>query len=76
MEKRSRVADLPKTEARRMFSQVVDFEYNLLKHFFDGEVTPPRVETEGEYLKKIYREYINFFLDRAEMIKGIRKKSD
>ena len=34
MEKRSRVADLPETEAKRIFSQVVDFEYNLIKHFF------------------------------------------
>ena len=62
MEKRSRVADLPETEAKRIFSEVVNFEYNLIKHFFDGE-------TEDEYLKKIYKEYVKLFLDRAEMVK-------
>ena len=69
MEKKSRVGDLPETEAKRIFSQVVDFEYKLLKHFFDGEVSPPRGETEDKYLKKIYREYVKLFLDRAEIVK-------
>ena len=69
MEKRSRVADLPETEAKRIFSQVVDFEYNLIKHFFDGEVILPRGEIEDEYLKKIYKGYVKLFLDRAEMVK-------
>ena len=73
MEKRSRVVDSPKIEARRIFSQVVDFECNLLKHFFDGEVSPPKGETEAEYLEKIYKEYVNFFLDRAEIIKEMRR---
>ena len=69
MEKRSRVGDLPEIEARRIFSQVVDFEYNLINHFFDGEVIPPRGDTEDKYLKKMYREYVKLYLDRAEVAK-------
>ena len=69
MERISRFDDLPEIEAKRLFSQVIDFEVNLLKDFFNGEFIPPSGITDKEYLDKLYKEYIKLFLSRAEIIK-------
>ena len=65
MERYNRVVDLPEIEAKKIFSQVVDYEISLLR--LDEE-------TEKEYLHKILNEYVKLFLERARIIERRSKK--
>ena len=68
MERYNRVVDLPEIEAKKIFSQVIDFEYNLINYFSEGKFKPPHGVTEDEYFKRLYKEYINLFLERAKKV--------
>ena len=74
MEKRNKVANSPEIEAKKIFSQVIDYESNLLKYFFDGDFTPPHGVTESEYLEKLYKKYVNLYLERARIVERRLKK--
>ena len=74
MERISRVVDLPEIESKRLFSQVIDFEVNLVKDFSNGEFIPPSGITDKEYLDRLYKEYVKLFLSRAEIIKRRHNK--
>ena len=64
MEKRNKVANSPEIEAKKI----------LLKYFFDGDFTPPHGVTESEYLEKLYKKYVNLYLERARTVERRLKK--
>ena len=68
MEKITKVSNSPEIEAKKIFSQVIDYEYKLIKYIFDD------YEIEDNYKKKLYKEYVDLFLDRAKMIERRNRK--
>ena len=74
MEKRNKVVNLPEIEAKKIFSQVIDYENNLLKYFFEGDIIPPHGVTESEYLQKLFKEYVNLYLERVRILERRLKK--
>ena len=74
MERYNRVVDSPEIEAKKILSQVIDFEYNLINYFSKGEFKPPHGVTEDEYFKRLYKEYVKLFLERAKIVERRRAK--
>ena len=73
MEKYNRVVDSPEIEAKKIFSQVIDFEYKLINYFSEGEVNLPLGVTQDEYFKKLHKEYVKLFLERAKIVERRQK---
>ena len=73
MERCSRYVDLPEIEAKKIFLQVIDYEFNLINYFSNDRFNPPQRITENEYFKRLYKEYLNLFLDRAKRIEKREK---
>ena len=73
MERYNRYVDLPEIEAKKIFLQVIDYEFNLMNYFSNGSFNPPQGITENEYFERLYKEYLNLFLDRAKRIEKRQK---
>ena len=74
MERNNRVADKPEIEAKNIFSQVIDFEFNLINCISKGKFILPNGVTEDEYYKRLLKEYVKLFLDRAKIIEKRNNK--
>ena len=74
MEKCNRVVDSPEIEAKKIFSEVIDYEYKLIKYFLEGEINFPLGETQDKYFGKLHKEYVKLFLERARIIERRSKK--
>ena len=70
----NKVANTPEIEAKKLFSQVIEFEYMLIEYFFEGEVKPPHGVTEDDYIKKLFEEYVKLYLERAKIVERRLKK--
>lgn len=68
MERYNRAVDSPEIEAKKIFSQVIDFEFNLINYFSEGRFIPPHGVTEDEYFKRLYKVYVDLFLERAKRV--------
>ena len=71
MEKRIRVVDTPVIEAKKIFSEVIDYEFKLINYISKGEFEPSHGVTninKYEYYKRFYKEYVKLFLARAKII--------
>ena len=74
MEKRSRVVDTPEIEAKKIFSEVIDYEYKLINYFLEGKINLPLGVTQDKYFEKLHKEYVKLFLDRAKIIERRHNK--
>ena len=54
MEKRSRVVDTPEIEAKKIFSEVIDYEYKLINYFLEGKINLPLGVTQDKYFEKLH----------------------
>ena len=68
MESSIRVVDKPEIEAKKIFSEVIDYEHKLLKFFLEGGIKIPQGETQDKYLKKLQKEYVKLILERAKKV--------
>ena len=68
MEKITRLADSPEIEAKKIFSEVGDYENNLIKNIVDND------EIENNYKNKLIEMYINLFLQKAKIVERRNKK--
>lgn len=68
MDKYNRVVDAPEIEAKKIFSEVIDYEFKLIDCISKDEFNaPPRVNKD-KYFKEFLKEYIKLFLDRSKNI--------
>ena len=68
-----REVDSPEIEAKKIFSQVIDFEFKLINYFLKGKVNLPLGVTQDEYFNKLNKEYVKLFLERAKIIERRNK---
>ena len=68
MKKITRLADSPEIEAKKKFSEVIDYEYKLIKNIVDDE------EIEKNYKDKLIKEYIDLFLHKAKIVERRNRK--
>ena len=73
MDRFNRVVDSSEIEAKKIFSQVIDFEYKLINYFLKGKVNLPLGVTQDEYFKKLHKEYVKLFLERAKTVERRNK---
>lgn len=68
MESSSRVVDKPEIEAKKIFSEVIDYEHKLLKFYYEGGIDIPFRVTHEKYFKEFQKEYVNLILERAKNV--------
>ena len=74
MERCSRYVDLPEIEAKKIFSEVIDYEFKLINYISKGEFEPSHGVTKDEYYKRFYKEYVKLFLARAKIVERRNSK--
>lgn len=68
MDKKVRIVDLPEIEAKKIFSEVIYYEFKLINIISKGEFEAIHPLTKDEYYKRFYKEYMKLFLAREKII--------
>ena len=69
MDEKVRIVDLPEIEAKKIFSEVIDYEFKLINIITKGEFETIHPLTRDDYYRRFYKEYMKLFLARAKIIK-------
>lgn len=74
MEKLSRDVNTPEIEAKKIFSKVIDYEYELINYYLEKNINLPVGVTQKKYFEGLYKEYVKLFLERAKIIERRNSK--
>ena len=62
MDEKVRIVDLPEIEAKKIFSEVIDYEFKLINIITKGEFETIHPLTRDDYYRRFYKEYMKLFL--------------